>query len=142
MDELYKIVHQATYRFFGIDELYKLVMDEMYEIGWFIAKFEREYSQENWILSFLFQWQEELSYNANNHNLNNHGHNVDNYFLIFLAETFMHTICKLQREQPVCRFIAKTLISLWTNETTHTTIFSTDNKNVLTLKTTYTTSFS
>ena len=34
MDEMYKIVHQYTYRFFGIDEMYKLVMDEMYEIIW------------------------------------------------------------------------------------------------------------
>ena len=34
MDEIYEIVHQARYRFFGIDEMYKLVMDEMYEIGW------------------------------------------------------------------------------------------------------------
>ena len=32
MDEMYEIVDQATYRFFGIDEMYKLVMDEMYEI--------------------------------------------------------------------------------------------------------------
>ena len=45
MDEIYEIVHQATYRFFGIDELYKLVMDEMYETGRFIAKFEYEYSR-------------------------------------------------------------------------------------------------
>ena len=45
MDEMYEIVHQATYRFFEIGELYKLVMDEMYEIGWFIAKFEYEYSR-------------------------------------------------------------------------------------------------
>ena len=37
MDEMYEIVHQATCRLFGIDELYKLVMDEMYEIGQFIA---------------------------------------------------------------------------------------------------------
>ena len=44
MDEMYEIVHQATYRFFGIDELFKLVMDEMYEIGQFIVKFEYEYS--------------------------------------------------------------------------------------------------
>ena len=29
MDEMYEIVHQAMYRFFGIDEMYKLVMDEM-----------------------------------------------------------------------------------------------------------------
>ena len=35
MDEMYEIVHQATYRFFGIDEMYKLVMDEMYEIEYF-----------------------------------------------------------------------------------------------------------
>ena len=42
---MYEIVHQATYRIFWIDELYKLVMDEMYEIGQFIAKFEHEYSR-------------------------------------------------------------------------------------------------
>ena len=29
MDEMYEIVHQDTYWFFGIDEMYKLVMDEM-----------------------------------------------------------------------------------------------------------------
>ena len=33
MDEMYQIVHQATYRFSGIDEMYKLVMNEMYENG-------------------------------------------------------------------------------------------------------------
>ena len=48
-----------------------------------------------------------------------------------LAKTLMHTIYNLQREQPVYRFKAKTLISLSTNETTQTTIFSIDNKNVL-----------
>ena len=32
MDVMYEIVHQAIYRFFAIDEMYKLVMDEMYEI--------------------------------------------------------------------------------------------------------------
>ena len=37
MDEINEIVHQATCRFFGIDEVYKLVMNEMYEIGRFIA---------------------------------------------------------------------------------------------------------
>ena len=52
------------------------------------------------------------------HNSNNHGHNTDNYFLIFLAKTFMHTICKLQREETVYRFKAKTFISLCRNETT------------------------
>ena len=41
---MYEIVCQATYRFFGIEELDKLVMDEMYEIGRFIEKFEYEYS--------------------------------------------------------------------------------------------------
>ena len=46
MDEMYEIVHQATYRFFGIDKVHKLVMDEMYETGWFIVKFEYEYSTE------------------------------------------------------------------------------------------------
>ena len=45
MDEVYEIVHQATYKFFGIDEGYKLVIDEMYEIDWFIAKPEHEYSR-------------------------------------------------------------------------------------------------
>ena len=45
MDEMYEIVDQVTYRFFGIDELYKLVMDEMYQTGWFIAKFEYAYSR-------------------------------------------------------------------------------------------------
>ena len=34
---MYEIFHQATYRFFGIDELFKLVMDEMYGIGQFIT---------------------------------------------------------------------------------------------------------
>ena len=57
-------------------------------------------------------------------------------------KTIMHTICRLQHEQPVCKFKAKTLISLRTNETTHTTIVSIDSKNALILKTTYTTSFS
>ena len=45
MDEMYEIVHQATKRFFGIDEMYKLVMDEMYEIGWIWIFFEYEYSK-------------------------------------------------------------------------------------------------
>ena len=27
VDKMYEIVHQATYRFFGIVEVYKLVMD-------------------------------------------------------------------------------------------------------------------
>ena len=31
--------------FWGIHEVYKLVMDEMYGIGRFIAKFEYEYSK-------------------------------------------------------------------------------------------------
>ena len=34
-----------------------------------------------------------------------------------------HTICTLQRAQPVCRFKAKTLVSLHTNQTTQATIF-------------------
>ena len=29
MDEMYEIVHEATYRFFRIEEMYKLVMDEI-----------------------------------------------------------------------------------------------------------------
>ena len=45
MDEMYEIAHQATYRFFGVDEVYKLVMDEMYDNGRFIAKFEYQYSR-------------------------------------------------------------------------------------------------
>ena len=59
-----------------------------------------------------------------------------------LAKTFMHTICRLQSEEPVYRFKAKTWISLYENETTQRTFFSIDSKNILTLKTTYTTSFS
>ena len=51
-------------------------------------------------------------------------------------------ICRLQREQPISRFKAKTLISLRKNEATQRTIFSIDNKNALTLKTTHATSFS
>ena len=42
---MYKIVHQVTYRFLGIDEGYKLVIDETYEIGRFIEKFEYDYSK-------------------------------------------------------------------------------------------------
>ena len=41
-------------------------------------------------------------------------------------------IRNVQREQQVHRFKAKTLISLCTNETTQTTIFSIDSKNFLT----------
>ena len=33
-------VHEAMYRFFEIDEVHKLMMDEIYEIGWFTVKFE------------------------------------------------------------------------------------------------------
>ena len=46
MEEMYQMVHQATYTVFGIDEVYKLVMDEieMHEIGRCIAKFQCEYS--------------------------------------------------------------------------------------------------
>ena len=40
----------------------------------------------------------------------------------------MHTICKLQREQPVYRFKAKTMISLCTNEVIQTTIFLIDKQ--------------
>ena len=42
-EEMYEMVHQATYKLFGIDEVYKLLMDEMQEIGRFIAKFQYEY---------------------------------------------------------------------------------------------------
>ena len=59
-----------------------------------------------------------------------------------LAKKLMHTIYNLQREQPVHRFKAKTMISLCTNETTETTNFLIDRKNFLILKITYTTSFS
>ena len=50
MDEMYEIVNQAKYRFFRVDEMYKLVMDEMYEIVWIWIfwnwlKFEYEYSR-------------------------------------------------------------------------------------------------
>ena len=46
MDEMYEIAQQAKYMFLGVDEAYtKLVMDEMYKIGWFIAKSEYEYSK-------------------------------------------------------------------------------------------------
>ena len=58
-----------------------------------------------------------------------------------LAKTFMHTICRLQREQPVYRFKAKTLASLCTNETTQTIIFLIDQNNILSLKTTIATIF-
>ena len=53
----------------------------------------------------------------------------------------MHTICGLQREQPVDRFKAKTLTSLCTNEKTQTIIFLIDQKNILSLKTTIATIF-
>ena len=52
----------------------------------------------------------------------------------------MHTICRLQHEEPVYRFKAKILISLCKNERTQANIFSIVSNNVLTLKTTYTTS--
>ena len=58
-----------------------------------------------------------------------------------LAKT-MHTIYNLQREQRVYRFMVETLISMSINETTQTTIFSIDNKNVLALKAIHTTFFS
>ena len=45
MDELYEIVYQVKYWFFGIYEVYKLVIDEMYETSRFIAKFEYQYSR-------------------------------------------------------------------------------------------------
>ena len=63
-------------------------------------------------------------------------------FLIFSKNIHAYDVYRLQHEQPVCRFNSKALISLRTNETTQRTIFSTDRKNALTLKTTYTTSFS
>ena len=48
-------------------------------------------------------------------------------------------IYKLQLEQLVYRFKAKTLISLCTNDSIQTTSFSIDNNNFLILKATYTT---
>ena len=42
---MYEIVHQATYRFFEINEAYKFGIYVMYEIGRFIAKFEYRYSR-------------------------------------------------------------------------------------------------
>ena len=59
-----------------------------------------------------------------------------------LAKTLIHTIYKLQRERPVYKKKKKTLISLPTNETTQTTIFSIDKRNVLALNATHTTIFS
>ena len=38
MDEMYEIVHQATYRFFGNDQMHKVAMDEMYQ--WNVQKFK------------------------------------------------------------------------------------------------------
>ena len=43
MDEMYEIAHQTKYRFLGSVKCRKLVMDEMYEIGQFLAEFEYEY---------------------------------------------------------------------------------------------------
>ena len=40
-----------------------------------------------------------------------------------LAKTLMHTVYNLQREEPVYRFKAKTLISQSKNEITQTIIF-------------------
>ena len=58
-----------------------------------------------------------------------------------LAKTFMYTICRLKREQPVYRFKAKTLILQSTNETTQTIILLIDQNNILSLKTTIATIF-
>ena len=52
MDEKYEIVHHTTYKFFGVDEVYNLVMDEMYEIGQFITKFKYEYYRI-WVFSVV-----------------------------------------------------------------------------------------
>lgn len=49
-------------------------------------------------------------------------------FLI-LAKTFMHTVYIIQCQQWIHRFKTKTLVSLYTNETTQTTNFSIDHKN-------------
>ena len=50
MDEMYEVFHQAMYRFFRIDEMYNLVIDEIYKIVWIWIswnwlKFEYEYSR-------------------------------------------------------------------------------------------------
>ena len=45
MDSISKISEQAKHSFFEIDEVYKLVMDEMYNIVQFIMNFEDEYSR-------------------------------------------------------------------------------------------------
>ena len=42
MDEMYEIVHQTTHRFLGIEEVHKLMMDEMDKTGIPIAKFGYE----------------------------------------------------------------------------------------------------
>ena len=43
MHEMYEITQQAKYRFLGSVKCTKFVMDEMYEIGQFLAEFEYEY---------------------------------------------------------------------------------------------------
>ena len=43
MDETYEIAQQAKYRFWRSGKCTKLVVDEMYEIGQFLTKFEYEY---------------------------------------------------------------------------------------------------
>ena len=45
MVKMYENFHQTMYSFLGIDELYKLMMNEMYETGHFIEKFKHEYSR-------------------------------------------------------------------------------------------------
>ena len=45
MDGMFKIAQQAKYRFFGIDEVQKLLMDDMHEIVRFFTKLESEYSR-------------------------------------------------------------------------------------------------
>ena len=42
---MYEHFHQTTYRFLGIDEVYKLVINEMHETGQFIEKFKHKYSR-------------------------------------------------------------------------------------------------
>ena len=44
MDEMYEIAQQPKYKILGSIKCKKFVMDEMYQISWFIAKFEYEYS--------------------------------------------------------------------------------------------------
>ena len=43
MDEMYETAQQAKYRFLGSEKCTKSLMDEMYEMGQFLAELEYEY---------------------------------------------------------------------------------------------------